>query len=263
MSFQYALTNLNSDKKNPVLFILFGASNLARSFYGLKLCIKRCIHPRQAIFIHAMGPGRGYLSRGGILNTTYSPIIDCGILESIKKIKKPNQQIIALITDIGNDIMYGINPEKITKGLQKILNVLDEVTTNIFITPIPINSQNPIGEFYFHILRCIFFPKSSVKYSQALETIEIINQFILHSSNKSTIVINGMEHFGGLDKIHYSFFKSHHAWAHIANKLTEPLGVNASPILQFPEVLLSLMNNFTRILLIDTLGMINKNKETF
>ena len=264
MSFQHALTNLNSDQKqNPVLFILFGASNLARSFYGLKLSIKRCIHPRPATFIHAMGPGRGYLSRGGILNTTYPPIIDCGILESIQKIRKPNQQIIVLITDIGNDIMYGIHSEKIIEGLQNIFDTLGEVTKNIFITPIPINLKNDIGEFYFRVLRCIFFPKSSINYSQTLESIKVINQFILHSSNKKTTVINGMERFSGLDKIHYSVFKSHLASAHIANKLIEPIGVNVSPILKFPEAFLSLTNNLARILLIDILGIINKNNETF
>ena len=264
MSFQHSLTNLNSDqKKHPVLFILFGASNLARSYYGLNLSIKRCIHPRKATFIHAMGPGRGYLCRGGIFNTTYPPIIDCGILESIQKIRKPNQKIIALITDIGNDIMYGIHSEKIIEGLQKILDTLGEFTKNIFITPIPINSKNDIGEFYFLLLRCIFFPKSSIKYSQTLESIKVINQFILHSSNKKTTVINGMEPFCGLDKIHYSFFKSHLAWAHIANNLIEPIGVNVSPILKFSEALLSLTNNLARILLIDILGIINKNNETF
>ena len=264
MPFKRALTNLNSDlKKKPVLFILFGASNLARSFYGLKLSIKRCIHPRPATFIHAMGPGRGYLGRGGILNTTYPPIIDCGILESIQKTRKPNQQIIALITDIGNDIMYGVHSEKIIEGLQNILDTLGEVTKNIFITPIPINLKNDIGEFYFRVLRCIFFPKSSIQYSQTLESIKIINQFILHSPNKKTTVINGMEQFSGLDKIHYSFFKSHLAWAHIANRLIEPIGINVSPILKFPEALLSLTNNLARILLIDILRIINKNNETF
>jgi hypothetical protein len=264
MSFQHALTNLDSDqKKNPVLFILFGASNLARSFYGLKLSIKRCIHPRPATFIHAMGPGRGYLGRGGILNTTYPPIIDCGILESIQKIRKPNQQIIALITDIGNDIMYGIHSKKIIEGLQSVLDTLSKVTKNIFITPIPINLKNDVGEFYFRVLRCIFFPKSFIKYSQTLESIEIINQFILHSSNKKTTIINGMEQFSGLDKIHYSFFKNHLAWAHIANRLIEPIGINVSPILKFPEALLSLTNNLARILLIDILRIINKNNETF
>ena len=264
MPFKRALTNLNSDlKKKPVLFILFGASNLARSFYGLKLSIKRCIHPRPATFIHAMGPGRGYLGRGGILNTTYPPIIDCGILESIQKTRKPNQQIIALITDIGNDIMYGVHSEKIIEGLQNILDTLGEVTKNIFITPIPINLKNDIGEFYFRVLRCIFFPKSSIQYSQTLESIKIINQFILHSPNKKTTVINGMEQFSGLDKIHYSFFKNHLAWAYIANKLIEPIGINVSPILKFPEALLSLTNNLARILLIDILRIINKNNETF
>ena len=74
MSFVLPLTTSTEDQtQNPVLFIFLGASNLARSFHGLKYCIERCIFPRPAIFMHAMGPGRGYLSRGGILNAVYSP----------------------------------------------------------------------------------------------------------------------------------------------------------------------------------------------
>ena len=68
--------------------------------------------------MHAMGPGRGYLSRGGILNTVYSPILNCGILEAARNKKIKDQLVVALITDIGNDIMYGVSSEKIIDGLQ-------------------------------------------------------------------------------------------------------------------------------------------------
>ena len=134
MSFAHPLATLTKDQtQNSVLFILLGASNLARSFHGLKYCIERCIFPRPAIFMHAMGPGRGYLSRGGILNAVYSPILNCGILEAVRNKKMKKQQVVALITDIGNDIMYGVSSEKIINGLQYLLNALGEFKTNIFI----------------------------------------------------------------------------------------------------------------------------------
>ena len=137
MSFQHSLTNLNSDQKqNPVLFILFGASNLARSYYGLILSIKRCIHPRKATFISCYGPREEDTS----VEVEYStrpihPLLIVAFLNLYKKLRKPNQQIIALITDIGNDIMYGIHSEKIIAGLQKILDTLGEFTKKYFYHP--------------------------------------------------------------------------------------------------------------------------------
>ena len=134
MSFVLPLTSSTEDQtQNPVLFIFLGASNLARSFHGLKYCIERCIFPRPASFVHAMGPGRGYLSRGGILNAVYSPILNCGILEAVRNKKIKDLSVVALITDIGNDIMYGVSSEKIINGLQYLLNALGEFKTNIFI----------------------------------------------------------------------------------------------------------------------------------
>ena len=128
MSFAPPLATSTKDQtQSPVLFIFLGASNLARSFYGLKRCIERCILPRPASFVHAMGPGRGYVSRGGILNAIYSPILNCGIFEAVRKKRIENQQVVALITDIGNDIMYDVSPEKIIGGLQYIFNAFDKL----------------------------------------------------------------------------------------------------------------------------------------
>jgi len=178
-----------------------------------------------------------------------------------KRIK--NQQVVALITDIGNDIMYNVSAEKIIGGLQYICNALDGFETNIFITPIPVDLENDISEFHFQILRQVYFPKSSVKYFQASNNITVINKFILQSSNQKMTVINDMKPFCGIDKIHYSIFKSQSAWSHVAEKLTDSLGTNISPKLKTSEIALSMANNVARILLTDMLGMANKTNETF
>ena len=264
MSFVLPLTNSAEDQtENPVLFIFLGASNLARSFHGLKYCIERCILPRPAIFMHAMGPGRGYLSRGGILNTVYSPILNCGILEAARNKKIKDQLVVALITDIGNDIMYGVSSEKIIDGLQYLINTLCEFKTNIFITSIPVDLENDISELHFHIIRQIYFPKSSVEYSQALNSVNAINAFILKSSNPNISVINDLKPFCGIDKIHYSIFKSQSACSHITKKLTADLGANSLPKLEASELALSIASNIARVLLTDMLGIVHKTEETF
>jgi hypothetical protein len=264
MSFSFpSPTSAKDQKKKPILFIFLGASNLSRSFYGLKRCIKRCMLPRTTSFLHAMGPGRGYVSRGGILNAVYTPIIDSGIFEEVRNKKIKDQQVIAFITDIGNDIMYGASPEEIIGGLQLLFNVLDEFATDVFITSIPVDLENDISELYFHILRKVFFPRSPVTFSQALNNIKSINQFIFQSSNQKISVVNDMKPFCGIDKIHYSILKSQPAWLHIAEKLTASLDINLSPKLKTSEVALSMVKNISRILLTDILSIKNKTNETF
>ena len=257
------ISSISEEDQDSVLFIFLGASNLARSFYGLKRCITRCLFPRPVSFIHAMGPGRGYISQGGIFNAIYSPILYCDILKAAYNRRKINQQVVALITDIGNDIMYGVPVEEIIAGLQSLFDALNEFEANIFVTSIPVDLKRDIGGFYFRILRRVFFPNSPVEHYQVSEAIEIINKFIIQSLNKNITAINEMKQFCGIDKIHYSLFKSRSAWSHIAGNLTGTLDVNAPPKLNVTELVLSLANNFARILFTDMLNMMKKTNETF
>ncbi len=248
---------------NPVLFIFLGASNLARSYYGLKSCLIRYLFPRPASFVHALGPGRGYISKGGRFNAVYPPILNCGIFQEVRDRSTPNQQVVALITDIGNDIMYGVPTAEILEGLRSIIGMLREVRASIFITSIPVDLVNDINEFYFRALRSIFFPNSPVEYHQASESIRVINKFILDSSNENLKVIDGLEQYCGIDKIHYSLLKSRPAWSHIADNLTDSFDTPASPDMKISEVAVSLASNLARIFFTDMIGVIKKNHETF
>jgi len=247
----------------PVLFVFLGASNLARSYYGLKRCIARCLFPRPVSFVHALGPGRGYVRQGGILNATYSPILNCGILKEVGDRSVSNQQVVALITDIGNDIMYGAPAEEIIGGLRSLFGTLQEMGAISLVTSIPVDLKNDVDEFYFRALRRIFFPNSPVEYHQASEAVRAINKFIFESSNDKLKVIGGLEQYCGIDKIHYSLLKGGSAWSHIAGKLTDSLGVDTSPEINYSELVISLASNLARLFFSDMLGMMKKTKETF
>ena len=255
--------SISEENQDSILFIFLGASNLARSFYGLKSCITRCVFPRPVNFIHAMGPGRGYIRQGGMLNVTYPPILDCDILKAARDKMKNNQQVIALITDIGNDIMYGVSTDEIICGLKSLLSDLNELEASVFITPIPVDLENDIRELYFRVLRRVFFRNSSVSLHQASEAVQFINKFIIQLLNKNIIVINEMKQFCGIDKIHYGLFQSRSAWSHIAYNLTDTLNVNAPPKLSVSELVLSLANNLARIFFVDMLKALDKTEETF
>jgi len=254
---------LSRENQSSVLFIFLGASNLARSLYGLKRCITRCVFPRPVSFLHAMGPGRGYISQGGIFNAIYPPILYCDILKAAYNKRKKNQQVIVLITDIGNDIMYGVSSEEIIEGLNLLFNRLNELEAKVFITSIPIDLKKDVSAFYFRILRCIFFPKSYVEQNQASEAIQTINDFIFQAFDKNITVINEMKKYCGIDKIHYSLFKSRAAWSHIASNLTNPLAIKVAPELKVSELILSLANNLGQILFTDILKVVSKTDETF
>ena len=258
-----SVTSTKKENKNPILFVFLGASNLARSFYGLKQCITRCLFPRPVSFIHAMGPGRAYIAPGGILNTIYDPILKSEIIEEAFIKREKGHQVIAFITDIGNDVMYGIPEDKIIEGLKSLITSLNKLKANIFITSIPVDLKNEINKIYFRTLRQIFFRNSTVEHHQALEAIEKINNFIVGLQGQNIFVLNEMKYFCGLDKIHYSLLKSQSAWSYIAYNLTKTFNIKVPPKLTTLELVLSLLNNMARILFTDLFKLKNKSNDTF
>ena len=106
---------------SPYLFVLMGASNLARGYGALAHCLVRCLAPDPVEILHAMGPGRGYCAEGGIFNVTYPAIGSSGILESASERAQKARRVLALITDIGNDIMYGVSARVLTACLETLL----------------------------------------------------------------------------------------------------------------------------------------------
>ena len=69
----------------PILFLLMGASNLARVYSMLSHHFSECPEKNKIEFLDVLGPGRAFCARGGIFNITYSPIQECRTIESGKK----------------------------------------------------------------------------------------------------------------------------------------------------------------------------------
>ena len=72
----------------PIVFLLMGASNLARGYSMLTHHLSECLKKNKTEFLNALGPGRGFCTRGGIFNITYSPIQDSQVIESAEKKSK-------------------------------------------------------------------------------------------------------------------------------------------------------------------------------
>ena len=153
----------NSKNSPPILFIFLGASNLARGHYALANCLQRNLYPRPTQFMFALGPGRGYCAWGGLLNVVYSPIINSQIFSAVKKNERC--KIVAVVTDISNDIMYNVSPSDIKNCLRKIFKQLREFNALILTTPISSRLETSIP-IMFGIL-------TSYNYEQALERSDV------------------------------------------------------------------------------------------
>lgn len=243
-----------------ILFVFLGASNLARGHYALANCLKRSLYPRPVQFLFAHGPGRGYLAWGGFLRKVYSPIRSSGIFSAARANKC---QVVALLTDIGNDIMYNVSPWDITACLEKIITQLQEFNAIILTTPIPSSLENKLNQFSFFCLRSILYPRSKVRYKEAVEGMRQINKFLKNSVSENLHLFSGLEEFSGSDRIHYSLWRGHLAWSRIAAQILQVLGSDSKSRIGFPEMLASYTINMKQLIIADFFSLQDKGPEYY
>ena len=110
---------MQGSERDQFLFVLLGASNLARGYSAVTRHISKNISAGE--FLNALGPGRGYCARGGLFHFAYSPIGDCSVIKLAKVYAERGFRITVLLTDIGNDIMYGVPESSLIDSLDTLI----------------------------------------------------------------------------------------------------------------------------------------------
>src|ERR1043165_8514894 len=90
--------------------ILLGASNLALSFPTVVATVRQTWSEAVEIMA-AMGHGRSYGQDSSVLGRKIPGIFPCALWQDLQN--RPPLPTSALLTDIGNDILYGISPDRL------------------------------------------------------------------------------------------------------------------------------------------------------
>jgi hypothetical protein len=252
-----------SAEHDGFLFVLLGASNLARGYSALSRKISQNIS--QVEFVNAMGPGRGYCARGGLLNFTYSPIGECRVMDSAEVYAKQGRRIAVLLTDIGNDIMYGVPDPSLVECLDSLIEKSLQWNAEVFVTSIHVDVSKDLGKTSFKLLQTIFYPKSPVTLEQADSAVKKVNHYLEEKAqqNERVHLVSGLSAFCGMDKIHYSLLKSHLAWSRVGNTMLSALGVAPAGNIGPGSMMISLCRNLNRLIVSDMLRSRKKPKGFF
>ena len=89
--------------------ILLGASNLTRSFATVVAAARRTWDEPVEIMA-AMGHGRSYGQDSTVFGRKISGIFPCALWQDLQK--RPPLPTAALVTDVGNDLLYGVPPDQ-------------------------------------------------------------------------------------------------------------------------------------------------------
>jgi hypothetical protein len=190
--------------------ILLGASNLTRSFPTVVATVRHT-WPEPVEIMAAMGHGRSYGQDSSVLGKKISGIFPCALWQDLQK--RPSLPTAALVTDIGNDMLYGISPEQMLDWVERCLDRLAEVGAAAIVTQLPSDSIARLGELRFQFFRRILFPRSKLTLADVRVLVREINEGLVAIGQKRKIpVISASGSWYGFDPIHVKRSVMRHAW---------------------------------------------------
>jgi hypothetical protein len=195
--------------------ILLGASNVTISFPILVgLLRSRLTGPLEILSAH--GHGRSYGAWSRILVRALPGIKDCQLWERLTPAAPQPDRTLALITDVGNDILYGYAIEEIADWLESSVRRLAQQRASILLTGLPLNSARSLSGTRFRLFRSLFFPHSRLTLSETLERAESLNDAVRRIAQAfNATIIEPLDDWYGFDRIHIR--RSHRvaAWSSV------------------------------------------------
>ena len=205
VSSRLAMNHAEQANSTPTTIVLLGASNLTR---GISTVVEtlRLMHGSPLRIFTAMGHGRSYGLHSSVLGRSLCSMLECNLWSAVTRESNGHAPRFALLTDIGNDIMYGAMPEQIVGWIEQCIDRLEECgVQHMNITALPTGSLRRVKRWQFAIVRAVLFPSRHIKFetaiSRALETQDLIEDLVRQRGPMLRLVQHDGDWYG-FDPIH-------------------------------------------------------------
>jgi hypothetical protein len=152
--------------------VALGASNLTRGF-GTVVSTARAVWGPEIQVVAALGHGRSYGADSFFLARRLSGILDSGLWRHLET--APSLRTRALITDLGNDIAYGVSADQVLAWVDEALDRIARVTRDITMTDLPLASMRRLSRAKFLAFRSVLAPSCALSLAQVIDTAERVN----------------------------------------------------------------------------------------
>ncbi len=125
----------------------------------------------------AMGHGRSYGQDSTVFGRKISGIFPCALWQDLQK--RPELPSAALVTDVGNDLLYGVPPDRIVKWIAECLDRLADAGAATVVTQLPVASVERLSEARFRFYRRLLFPRSTLTLNAAKELAHNLNSELI------------------------------------------------------------------------------------
>jgi len=152
--------------------VALGASNLTRGFQTVVSTARDTWGPQVEV-VAALGHGRSYGIPSRLAVRTLPGILESGLWRELES--RPGVRTRGLVTDVGNDILYGVSPEQILAWVEEAIRRLRRFARDLVLTDLPLTSIRRLSRGKFLLLRSLLVPACRLSLEEVLERAERLN----------------------------------------------------------------------------------------
>lgn len=208
-----------ADREPALRAILLGASNLRISLPFLLDHIRRGAGGPVEAFA-ACGHGRSYGTWSRFLFVRHLPgIADCGLWEEVER--RPSLPTFALVTDVGNDLLYGAGAGEIAAWVAACLDRLATAQPGLppcetVITLLPLARLERLSARQFRLAVSLLYPGREAAWPALLDRARDLDQRLRRiGRERGARLVEPAADWYGLDPIHLRRRSRQEVWTRI------------------------------------------------
>jgi hypothetical protein len=206
--------SVNSVVKNelPRQVVLLGASNLTLSLGRIVGALQSGWN-EELHLLAAHGHGRSYGKWSRVLLRSLPGIVECDLWAGLEQRPTAEAPLSALVTDVGNDLIYGSTPDQIAGWVEQCLERLAARRAEIVLTLLPMESVQRLSAWRYHLTRMCFFPGSGPAWPIMQERAADLNERLRNlAAAYGAHVVDPPGEWYGFDPIHVRRGRRDEAW---------------------------------------------------
>ena len=192
--------------------ILLGASNLTMGFPRIRHALETA-WPEPLELLAALGHGRSFGMWSRILHRELPGIVQCSLWEALQSGDSEPTETLALVTDVGNDLLYGASVEQIVEWVGTCLERLREHKAAVVLTRLPMGSVQKLSAWRYYATKALFFPTSRVSWEAIQQRAAELDERLEELGREySCRLIEQPGEWYSLDPIHFRLTRRAEAW---------------------------------------------------
>lgn len=183
--------------------VVLGASNVSRGIARLA-AVATARQPGPVDLFVAAGHGRSYGANSRVLMRRLPSILGSGLWRALdREGVGDGRPVQALVTDIGNDLLYGFSVEQVAEWVRESLARLSARGAAVAVTRLPLASVDRVGPLQYRALRTLYVPGCPLSLDALKEAVRRLDaEVVAAAAEHDAAVLDQPGDWYGLDAMH-------------------------------------------------------------